>query len=78
VNALITLKNGINMKDFEVECNVCGHRLQNWVGSTPCCGSIAYRVNDDNTVSKDFVLFAQIPGKKEIKPTLISTDGNSK
>ena len=31
-------------KDFWVECNVCKHRLKNWVGSTPCCGSIAWVV----------------------------------
>lgn len=30
-------------------CNVCGQRYYNWVGSTPCCGSFAYILNE-----KDF------------------------
>jgi len=29
-------------KDFWVECNVCGQRYLNWSGSTPCCGSLAF------------------------------------
>jgi hypothetical protein len=28
-------------KDFWVECDVCGQLYHNWVGSTPCCGSLA-------------------------------------
>lgn len=33
-------------RDFFVECNVCGSRLKNWSGSTPCCGSIAFIIDD--------------------------------
>jgi len=33
-------------EDFWVECNVCKTQLKNWVGSTPCCGSIAFIVTD--------------------------------
>jgi len=29
-------------KNFIAICNVCGQRYENWSGSTPCCGSIAY------------------------------------
>lgn len=32
-------------QDFTVACNRCGQKYDNWVGSTPCCGSIAYRVD---------------------------------
>lgn len=39
-------------KDFWVECNVCKHRLKNWVGSTPCCGSIAWVVEEDKVTDK--------------------------
>lgn len=27
---------------FYVKCAVCNGIFENWVGSTPCCGSIAY------------------------------------
>lgn len=45
-------------KKFYVKCNVCGQVLENWVGSTPCCGSIAYSCdkNGDN-VSDEIHLF---------------------
>lgn len=39
-------------KEFWVECNVCKTQLQNWAGSTPCCGSIAYLVEDDKITDK--------------------------
>ena len=32
-------------KDYWVECCVCGQRYKNWVGSTPCCGSITFILN---------------------------------
>jgi len=42
-------------KDFTVECNVCKQWYDNWVGSTPCCGSIAFQVNKKTgEVSKNF------------------------
>lgn len=36
-------------QDFYVKCNVCKQILSNWIGSTPCCGSIAYSCNEDGT-----------------------------
>jgi len=39
-------------KDFWVECNVCKTRHKNWSGSTPCCGSIAYIIEDDKPTNK--------------------------
>jgi len=42
---------------FVVECNVCHQRYENWSGSTPCCGSLAYVVADDGSVSKDVSLY---------------------
>lgn len=44
--------------EFTVQCDVCKQYLDNWVGSTPCCGSIAFRVNDDGSVSKEVLLFS--------------------
>lgn len=38
---------------FVVECNVCHQRYENWSGSTPCCGSIAYLVGKNGKVLKD-------------------------
>lgn len=43
-------------EDFWVECNVCKDWLLNWVGSTPCCGSISWLIEDDKPVEK-VVLF---------------------
>jgi hypothetical protein len=60
-------------KEFKVECNVCGTRYYNWVGSTPCCGSIAYLVDDDDNKTNDICLFASI-GNDEINPTIIKLD----
>lgn len=36
----------VEANDFWVECNVCKQHLKNWVGSTPCCGYIAYIVEE--------------------------------
>ena len=46
-----------NNTDFWVECNVCKTRLKNHVGSTPCCGSIAYLVKEDGEVTKSFMVY---------------------
>ena len=54
--------------DFWVECAVCKQRLQNWTGSTPCCGSIAYIIENGETTKK-LSLFASVGG--EIKPMVI-------
>lgn len=51
-------KPNVGRSDFWVECNVCKQRLKNWVGSTPCCGSIAWVV-EDNKPSKNFVMFVK-------------------
>jgi predicted ATP-dependent serine protease len=59
--------------DFEVECNVCGMRYKNWSGSTPCCGSIAWIV-ENNKPTKKLSLFASIDGGP-IKPTIVSVSG---
>ena len=44
---------------FTVECNVCKQRYNNWTRSTPCCGSIAYLV-EDGIVSKKVNLFSNL------------------
>lgn len=49
-------------KDFEVQCACCGLRISNWTGSTPCCGSIAYLVNEDGSVSKRMSIFVSFNG----------------
>jgi hypothetical protein len=70
-----TKNNGIadsqndQQSDFEVECNVCKQRLINWTGSTPCCGSIAFLVENDEATSK-LSLFASINGEP-VKPTVL-------
>lgn len=37
-------------ENFTVACNRCGQKYDNWVGSTPCCGSIAYRVDTEEVL----------------------------
>lgn len=44
-----------------VECKTCGNRYENWVGSTPCCGSIALLVENGKVTDK-MALFASING----------------
>lgn len=61
----------IEKQDFWVECNVCKTQLKNWTGSTPCCGSIAYLVDEEGVATKDFMLFTSINGG-DIKPTKLS------
>ncbi len=34
-------------EDYVVECNVCKAQYKNHAGSTPCCGSIAFVVEDE-------------------------------
>lgn len=65
-----------NTTDFWVECNVCKQHLKNWTGSTPCCGSIAYMVQPDGSVSTKINLFASV-GKGPIEPTVLDL-GNKK
>ena len=59
----------VSGSDFWVECNVCKQQLKNWTGSTPCCGSIAYIVEDGKATTK-INLFAS-KGGEPIKPTVI-------
>lgn len=59
------------MENFEVECDVCGQRYNNHVGSTECCGSIAYMV-ENGEKTKKFSLFASI-NNQEIKPIIINS-----
>lgn len=56
-------------KDFWVECNVCKQQLKNWTGSTPCCGSLAFIV-EDGKVSQKSSIFASV-GDSQIKPTIV-------
>ena len=55
--------------DFWVECNVCKTQLKNWIGSTPCCGSIAWLVVDGEATNK-ISLYGSVNGD-DIKPTTI-------
>ena len=34
------------LKDFKVQCDACGKIYTNHAGSTPCCGSIAYMLDE--------------------------------
>lgn len=54
------------MKNFTVECNVCGQRYENHAGSTPCCGSIAYLVSKEGYRTNTIIVNATVTvGKKE-------------
>jgi hypothetical protein len=46
--------------EFTVQCAVCTQHYDNWVGSTPCCGSIAFLVNDDGSVENKIRLFSSL------------------
>lgn len=59
--------------DYWVECNICKSQLKNWVGSTPCCGSIAWIVEDGNPTKK-LSLFTSV-GDELIKPTIVNVGG---
>lgn len=51
-----------NNEDFIVEFNVCGHRYSNWSGSTPCCGSLAFIVEEGGEIGNVPSVFAKIDG----------------
>lgn len=51
-------------ENFYVRCNCCGTEYENWSGSTPCCGSIAYIV-EDGKVTDNISLFVQILKDKQ-------------
>jgi predicted ATP-dependent serine protease len=54
-------------EDFTVECNVCKQQLDNWVGSTPCCGSIAYLIDEKTKKVSDKLLLHSALGVVEIE-----------
>ena len=54
---------------FEELVDVVQSVVKNWTGSTPCCGSIAYMVEDGKATTK-INLFAS-KGGEPIKPTVI-------
>ena len=68
-----TSGNASESHDFWVECNVCKTQLKNWTGSTPCCGSIAWMV-EDGKPTKKLSLFASVGGEP-IKPTIVNMGG---
>lgn len=68
-NFLTIPKNNMEKQDFWVECNVCKTQLKNWTGSTPCCGSIAYMI-ENGKPTKKLSLFTSI-NDGPIKPTII-------
>lgn len=47
-------------EQFQVQCDVCGAVYDNLVGSTPCCGSIAYMLDEHGNKKKEIVLFAKL------------------
>lgn len=52
--------------DFTVECNCCKQWLDNWIGSTPCCGSIAYVVDEETKEVSNKLLLHSALGVVEI------------
>ena len=56
--------------DFWVECNVCKARIKNHFGSTGCCGSIAWMVDENGNTTNNSVLLGSTNGMP-IKPLLI-------
>ena len=51
-------------KNFWVACRVCGSQYKNWVGSTPCCGSLASLVDDNGNATDNVVLFGSLNGSE--------------
>lgn len=49
-----------NKQGFWVECNVCNARYKNLAGSTPCCGALAYEVDENGNKTNRAVLHASI------------------
>lgn len=47
-------------KDFYVECQVCKQILKNHTGSTPCCGSIAFIVDENGNTTDGLSLYVKI------------------
>lgn len=53
------------MKNFTVECDVCGQRYENHAGSTPCCGSIAYKISKEGQRTNTVILNAVVTVKNK-------------
>ena len=61
----------MEQNDFWVECNVCKIQYKNWSGSTPCCGSIAWIVDEvTGKPTKNLSIFASI-NSGPIEPVVI-------
>lgn len=56
-----------DQNNFTVECNVCGQRYQNHVGSTECCGSIAFIVNEQGENTNEFFVYAKVESKQTVE-----------
>lgn len=50
--------------DFTVQCNVCRQEFNNWIGSTPCCGSLASIVGENGEVTEESVIYCFSPKKE--------------
>lgn len=57
-------------KEFWVECNVCKQQLKNWTGSTPCCGSLAYIIDENGGKTQKVSLYVAM-GSEQLKATTI-------
>lgn len=68
---------------FYAQCRCCGQRYENWIGSTPCCGSVSFLVENDQVTSKALIYtdkgepavmdFSSLePGLRQIKAAHIS------
>jgi len=55
----------MKMEDFWVECNVCKQRYKNHAGSTECCGSIAYIIDEYGNPTTSAMFYAKIEEKDE-------------
>lgn len=52
---------------FHVKCNVCGQVYKNHVGSTPCCGSIAFVCDENGENTTDEVkMYAKIERDNDV------------
>lgn len=61
--------------NFEAQCAICGTRYENHTGSTPCCGALAYVVEDGVVTDKATILTLN---KEGIKSTTIKVPSNER
>jgi hypothetical protein len=62
-------------ENITVECSVCKQHLINHVGSTPCCGALAYLV-EYGKVTNDAILFSV--DKDRVKPVKLNISKNER